>query len=30
MFAQYNPAVIGNDYLIMGTVDKSLAQRGST
>ena len=30
LFAQYNPAVIGNDYLIMGTVEKKAWRESMT
>jgi hypothetical protein len=30
MFSQYNPAVIGNEYLVMGTLDKKVWREGLT
>ena len=30
MFSQYNPAVIGNEYLIIGTVEKKVWREGLT
>ncbi|MFN8454953.1 MAG: hypothetical protein U0401_09850 [Anaerolineae bacterium] len=30
LFSQHNPAVIGNDYLIMGTMDKNFWREGLT